>query len=711
MNRLTLTSLTLILVAFVVLPARGQISITSGLSGQQMVDILVGSGVVVTNPVYTGSPVASGSFTNGGTTNIGLQSGVIMTSGSAALVPGPNIQSGAGVNNQQPGDPNLNSLIPGYSTYDASVLTFEFVPLSDTVKFRYVFGSEEYPEYVNSSFNDVFGFFISGPNPLGGTYNFHNIARIPGTTIPVSINNVNNGTNHTGPCVNCAYYINNTNGATIEYDGFTTVLTAWVLVTPCIPYQFKIAIADAGDGILDSGVFLEENSFSTDALQISTDYSIPGAGDFAIEGCNDAIINFKINKFATDTVWISIDTIYGTATNGVDFPLIPNSVFIPPGQNSTSIVIAPFVDYITEGVEYITLVIPTTPCTIDTLTIQILDYDPIDLSMMNDTLVCETSLPLTVTPTLGAPPYNYSWSPAATLSNATAASPIATPQTTTTYTVVVGDTSACPPVSASVVVDVSPLPSVSFMPDPFAGCEPLNVTFTDFSTPNIVAWNWDLGNGTTSSIQHPNTTYSAGTYSISLEVTTADGCKGSHTFANILQSYPQPKAWFEAVPPMAAIDNPTINFNDLSTNGNTWLWDFGDPASGANNTSTSKNPSHTYTDEGEYMVCLTVESDKGCIDSVCRKVAIVIDEIVIPNVITPNGDGYNDYFYIENIEKLRYSKLFIYNRWGMKVYEKEGYDNTWDARGHADGVYFWVLEYSTFFRDAKENGTVTVLRN
>jgi gliding motility-associated-like protein len=692
-------------------PSTAQISVTAGLTGQQMLDILVGSGVVVSNVNYTGIPIASGSFNNGGTTNIGLQSGVILTSGSVNLVPGPNNQTGAGMNNQQPGDVHLNALIPGYTTYDASVLTFEFIPLSDTIKFRYVFGSEEYPEYVNSSFNDVFGFFISGPNPLGGTYNFHNIARLPGTTIPVSINNVNNGTNHNGPCVNCQYYINNTGGATIQYDGFTTVLTAWALVTPCLPYQFKIAIADAGDGILDSGVFLEENSFSTDALQVSTDYSIPGAGKYAIEGCNNAIINFKINKFATDTVWIYIDTIYGTATNGVDFPMIPNYVFIPPGHNQTSIVVAPYVDYITEGMEYITLVIPTTPCTVDTITIYILDYDPISLNMMSDTLVCEASLPLTVTPSLGAPPYSYTWSPNTTLSNPNAASPIATPTTTTTYTVVVSDTTACPPVSASVVVTVSPLPSVSFMPDPFAGCEPLTVSFTDFSSPNIVAWNWSFGNGNTSNVKNPTTVYNAGNYTVGLEVTTADGCKGSISFANIIQSYPQPNAWFDPNPAMAAIDNPTIQFTDLSTHPGTWFWDFGDPGSGANNNSTLQHPSHTYADEGEFTVCLTVRSPQGCIDSACRKVLIVVDEIEIPNVITPNGDGKNDYFTIKNIDKVRYSKLVIFNRWGQKIYEKEPYDNSWDARGHSDGVYFWILEYSTFFRDAVEHGTVTVLRN
>ncbi|MFO7721869.1 MAG: gliding motility-associated C-terminal domain-containing protein [Bacteroidales bacterium] len=93
------------------------------------------------------------------------------------------------------------------------------------------------------------------------------------------------------------------------------------------------------------------------------------------------------------------------------------------------------------------------------------------------------------------------------------------------------------------------------------------------------------------------------------------------------------------------------------------------------------------------------------------QVMIVIDKIEIPNVITPNGDGKNDYFYIKNIERVKASNLVIYNRWGMRVFEMDGYDNSWDARNLPDGVYYWILEYSTYFRDDKAHGTVTVLRN
>ena len=116
------------------------------------------------------------------------------------------------------------------------------------------FASEEYPEYVNQ-FNDVFAFFISGPgitgpysSPTGFPGGSANIALLPGTTTPVTINNVNNGDNDcfsggpSGPCVNCAFYVDNCNGTTVEFDGFTTKLEAKIPVNPCQTYHLKLAI-------------------------------------------------------------------------------------------------------------------------------------------------------------------------------------------------------------------------------------------------------------------------------------------------------------------------------------------------------------------------------------------------------------------------------------------------------------------------------------
>jgi len=224
---------------------------TSMTPAQLVQSVLVGGGVTVSNVAYTGSiPNSIGKFSTGGTpTNLGMTSGIILSTGNVLLAPGPNLTGSAGVDNFTGSDPDLEALIPGFTIYDAAVLSFTFKPLSDTIKFKYIFASEEYPEFVGTSYNDVFGFFLSGPG-ISGPYsnNAENIAIIPGTSLPVTIDNVNDHTNS-------QYYVDNTGGATIQYDGFTAVLTAWRIVTPCVNYQIKIAVGDAGDGAYDSAVF------------------------------------------------------------------------------------------------------------------------------------------------------------------------------------------------------------------------------------------------------------------------------------------------------------------------------------------------------------------------------------------------------------------------------------------------------------------------
>jgi hypothetical protein len=176
----------------------GQLVTNPGQSPVGLVqNVLLGPGVTVSNITYTGANTAISEFTATGT-NLGISNGIVMTTGTifdnGAGPQGPNNQSNAGIDNQTPGSALLASIITaGAATYNAATLEFDFIPYSDTVRFKYVFGSEEYPEYAppnNSSYNDVFGFFISGPGITGQ----QNIARLPSGAI-VSINSVNAITN------------------------------------------------------------------------------------------------------------------------------------------------------------------------------------------------------------------------------------------------------------------------------------------------------------------------------------------------------------------------------------------------------------------------------------------------------------------------------------------------------------------------------------
>jgi hypothetical protein len=223
-----------------------------GITPEDMVNALLGGGVTVSNIKYTGATNASGFFCSG-TGSVGLGRGVVLTTGCAANIIGPNNSPDATCDNGLSGDPDLTAIVAGATsnqTFDASVLEFDFVPESNTVQFVYVFGSEEYNEFVDSQFNDVFAFFVNGVN----------FAVIPGTSIPVTINNVNNGFSSgvsTGPCRNCSFYIDNVDGhLNTQLDGLTTVLNFTAPVLPHEVNHMKLAIADAGDRFLDSAVLL-----------------------------------------------------------------------------------------------------------------------------------------------------------------------------------------------------------------------------------------------------------------------------------------------------------------------------------------------------------------------------------------------------------------------------------------------------------------------
>ncbi len=686
----------------------GQITTNTSKTPAQLVQqVLVGQGVTVSNVTFTGASVAICEFGNAGTSNLGITSGIVLSTGNATDLVGPNNVGNKSTNNNTGSDPQLASLINA-TINDAAVLEFDFVPISDTIRFRYVFGSEEYPEFVNS-FNDVFGFFITGPNPNGGNYTNQNIAIIPGTTnTPVSIYNVNNGTSNNGPCVNCQYYVNNTGGLTVQYDGFTTVLTAMAIVIPCQTYHIKLAVGDAGDHVYDSGVMLEANSFSSNAVQITSGFTVQGSIKKAIEGCNAATITAKLpRKLNTDYV-VHIDTMWGTATNGVDFPHIPDSIVIAAGTLSNGIIIAPIADHVIEGQEDWNIVIHTTPCNVDTIVIPIVDYDPITFSQHpNDTMVCGDSAILRVYPQGGWQPYTIFWMDSTGINNNNSLITKGLPPQSTMLYVSVTDSSGCGSTD-SMYVQVEPKLNVSFLPDVMQGCEPLKVNFTDLSGPNPGKWDWDFGDGNTSNKQNPTHTYDAGVYDVKLKVESPNGCKGEVEIQKLINAYPKPNVWFEPDPEITTIEDPTINFTNKTQGGSSWMWNFGEPNS-SNNTSTFQDPSHTYENEGDYIVWLVATSDKGCKDSVMRAVKVIVDEIEIPNVITPNHDGVNDYFVIKNIERIESSTLRIYNRWGKKIFEASPYKNDWDGNGAPDGVYYYELDYKTYFQEGTKSGTVTII--
>ena len=280
------------------------------------------------------------------------------------------------------GDADLNLITAPSATFDAAVLEFDFIPLSDTVRFRYVFASEEYPEYACANVNDAFGFFISGPGIAGA----QNIAIIPGSNpaLPVAINTVNSGIPgisasipHTcvAPNGSLAFsnlYVDNTVSATFQFDGLTTVLEAVAVVVPCSTYHIKLAIADAFDGIYDSAVFFEANSFSSDFLDIAVDRNRPDS--IIVEGCADnPLVTLTLPTGPVSSTYPIPLNIFGSAINGVDYANLPDTVFINTGDSSVSFLLNVFDDGLSEGTETIFIEIRKSVCQFDTLEFVIVD--------------------------------------------------------------------------------------------------------------------------------------------------------------------------------------------------------------------------------------------------------------------------------------------------------------------------------------------------
>ncbi len=217
-----------------------------------------GIGLTISNMTVAGAPNSFGLFS--GTSNMSFGSGIIMSTGDINNFNSP-ASTLLSSYNMMPGSALGNGLSSN-TTYDECRIEFDCVPSNGNLLFNFAFGSEEYNEYVGAQFNDVFGIFVSGPNPSGGNYINYNCANIPGTTTPVSVNSINNGLG-TGPCVNCSYYIDNTNGTTVAYDGFTSGLQGLVPVIIGQTYHFTIIIDDVADGIYDSSIMFLANSFKS----------------------------------------------------------------------------------------------------------------------------------------------------------------------------------------------------------------------------------------------------------------------------------------------------------------------------------------------------------------------------------------------------------------------------------------------------------------
>ncbi|MEM9836526.1 MAG: choice-of-anchor L domain-containing protein [Bacteroidota bacterium] len=377
--------------------------------------VFLGDGLEIISVNFEGDERQVGFF-QGGNNAVGTSRGLMMSTGivkgSFSQIDPENVGAdfaSTDLPNVVTDDPDLE-IYQGPNGADLNDIvryTIRFRPYGDSIRFRYVFASEEYPEFVCSGFNDIFGFFLSGPGITGPfTDNGKNIALVPGTNSPVRINTVNGGgVDPTPGCdqSNTAFYRDN-NGSALQpvYDGLTTIFVAESEVIPCEIYTMTLVLADAGDGNLDSGVFLEAKSFEGNALDL--DFANVSLDNAMAEGCRSATVTF--NRAATATVDEAINfRVFGDATPGIDYTPLPDNISIPAGQNSVSFTIEAFEDNLAEGDEFIHIELVRSPCLTDTFTLRISDniirppnlVDSLEVCP-GDTVALDASLPIDFPP-------------------------------------------------------------------------------------------------------------------------------------------------------------------------------------------------------------------------------------------------------------------------------------------------------------------------
>lgn len=488
-----------------------QVTVVDNQSAIALANSLVGDGITLLNPTLTCPGMSNGLFKVTGASNLGIDSGLVLTSGQAASnatvmgVNGPN-GGGAGPSAANGGgniEADLQSLVT-QSIQDVCKLEFDFVPTGDTVSFKYVFGSSEYLGYSCSIYNDVFGFFISGPGIPPST----NIAVIPGSNVPITVNSTTGMLANPGPlCTNIApgspfsqYFVNNVNGATITYSGFTTVMTAKSAVNPCDTYHLKLAIADCSDPSLDSGVFLKAGSLNSNALSVKT----IGGGGLAfpftntVRGCTPGVV--KIGRSGDLTYPLSIPLIYaGTAVNGVDYATMPNVAVIPANDSFINLYIQGLPIPNPTGPKSVIIHIVTPYVCAANQQPQIIATDSIWIfdSLYAEILTPDTAICLGLATTIQTKidsMLTFYWTPNQNISNVLDEHPVVSPTVPTTYYLNLGMKSGmignCKPSTKKIFVDVKEKPTINMPSDVYlcGGSIQLNAVTTPVNPDEEFTW-------------------------------------------------------------------------------------------------------------------------------------------------------------------------------------------------------------------------------
>lgn len=618
-------------------------------------DVLLGGGIIASNHSYQGDSVQIGYF-DATNTNLGINSGIVMATGDILVLDPFYTGFGATISNIVT-DPDLlnvansvppllpspftNSFTVG-SINDVAVLEFDFVPTSDSLSFEYVFGSEEYFGFENSQYNDVFGFFLSGPG-ISGPFSspaFHpngsvNLAIVPGSSpeLPITISSVNSVTP-----INDQYFIDNTGGldTIASADGYTTVLTAYAAVQCGETYHIRLAIADGTDPGLSSFVWLQAGSFASPLLEIVDDL-----------GLDSTVLEIPCNS-----------TITLTANGGVGatYEWYDSSGMFSTNSNVT----------VSSGEYWVTATSFGCPVVSDTIIVN--SQAAPTVSLGNDyTIACNAIININPVLNGGSGDYSYLWSNNSTDSTINVGGGNFSIKVTDNLT-------NCFALDTIIITEQSQPNTI--LSGGGSICEDGTTVAIDFVFDGILPWDLEFYNGLDTIIRNnlTNNNYSyvtnqEGNYQI-ISVIDNNNCVSniSGSASVILNQMPEASI---NIKEFILYIGDTL-YLELLNSYSTYQW------YNQNDELISNNPILNVFEQGEYYVFVIDEN--GCSDYSNSTVVNVVprSEIFVPNSFTPNSDKHNELFIIHG-QNIKSFSLKIFDRWGDLLFESNDINKYWDG--------------------------------
>ena len=498
--------------------------------------------------------------------------------------------------------------------------------------------------------------------------------------------------------------------------------------------------SNGNGGIITNWNWDFDNNGITDDTNQNPTNGYPSASTYTIQlivstgfGCADTTTQPITIYPMPNADFTFVNACYGTAIAFTDNSSVSSGTITNwswnYGNSNTSIVQNPAENYAVEGVYQVQLIANTNNGCADTISKQIevwpipvVNFSPTEVclnvaSQFNDlTTVSNVNTLNTI--------IQWQWNFGDGVGTSAIQNPIYTYTTEGIYpaSLTVTSNNGCFN-SVTLNVTVNPLPQVVFG-DPTAGCAPnMCVTFSNNSTINqtnlpasIDTWLWDFGDGFSSSAMSPNHCFENASYSVvknydvTLTAVSNKQCVTTVTIPQLITVHPKPLADFDYTPLETDIYDSKITFIDQSIIANQWFWNLGDGA-----TSIESNPIHNYADSGFYLVTLYMENVYGCRDTTKKTVRIKPTYAIwIPNTFTPDGDGINDYFFVDGYG-IKELQTFVFDRWGMLLFDGYFLDSKWSGiykgKMSQEDVYVYKIRAKDVFNEWHEYiGKITLLK-